>query len=224
MRCVLDCGDHARHPGTGPDSVRFPAESGSRPVRELLPEAARRRLRRPGAVRDHRRGQLALGGGTRAAPRRPARGRRAGGEAPSWHRLRGPAGYGAALEEGSARRVRGRAGAAAFLLQEPQRGRAVPELCPGDRQDGRRAASRLPVPHPAGVAGRHSTARDRAIVEGVSGRRHRHQGQLPRAREHPRDPARVSRIRGGSPAPSASAARSGSARSTSCAWPSRSSP
>src|SRR6266478_2981983 len=196
IRCVLDCRYHARRPGTGPDSVRLRPESRSGPLRSLLPEAARGRLRRPGSIRDHGRGQLAVGGGTRAAPRRPARGRRARGEAHPWHRVRGAAGYGATLQESGAGGVRRRAGAAAFLLQEPERGGAVPELRAGDRQDGRRAASRLPVPHPAGVPGRHSAARGRAIVEGISGRRHRHQGQLARLRERARHAARVSRIRG----------------------------
>src|SRR6266850_1622605 len=50
--------------------------------------------------------------------------------------------------------------------------------------------------HIPGVPGRHSPAADRAIVEGISGRRHRHQGQLARAREHARDAARIPRIRG----------------------------
>jgi len=40
---------------------------------------------------------------------------------------------------------------------------------------------------PQVCTGRHSAALDRAIVEGISGRHRRHQGQLARAREHARD-------------------------------------
>ena len=81
-------------------------------------------------------------------------------------------------------RLRGRADAAAVLLQGRERGRAVPQFRRSDRARRRCAAAHLPVSHPAGRGRRHHAEARRAPAEGLSDRDRRHEGQLGRLEQH----------------------------------------